>query len=381
MVNPSLRAAFAAVMGASCVLGGCIAGEVVGSAVQALAVCPETVSPDERGDPRNADERVRLCWPGEAHCYCDSDDDCYAEPGYIACTPPTDAAPADAGAPQDVVTPKAPPPNPDPPPGPDPPPDPGPPPGETVGPALPTFDALTVAHVRDLTARGASRGNSRQVVAKIGDSITESASFLMDCGHGWYDLGAYANLEDTLGYFSARTLPGGENSLARSSLCATAGWTTADALEGGDPGSPLARELDAIRPQWAIVMFGTNDLDRVSVATFRGNLGRVVDLIESRAVVTVLSTIPPRFDTATASARVAGFNDAVRGLAGERHLPLLDYWAGLQSLPGQGVSSDGVHPNALHGSDACIFTTEGLRYGYNLRSLTAIQMFARLRAY
>jgi hypothetical protein len=77
-------------------------------------VCPETVSPDERGDPRNADGHVRRCWPGEAHCYCDSDDDCYDEPGYAACAPPSEGAPAHAGVTQDAVTPEDAAPTPDP---------------------------------------------------------------------------------------------------------------------------------------------------------------------------------------------------------------------------------------------------------------------------
>ncbi len=244
-----------------------------------------------------------------------------------------------------------------------------------------TLDALTAAHVRDLLARGAARGNLRDVVAKIGDSITESASFLMDCGHGWYSVGARGDVESTIAYFSTRTLPGGENSLARSSLCATAGWTALDALAGGDPASPLARELDAIHPQWAVVMYGTNDLDHEDAAAFTVDLGHVVDLIESRVAVPILSTIPPRLDGATPGAQVAPYNAAIRALALARHLPLVDYWGALQAAPGDGLSPDGIHPDVLNGSDGCIFTTEGLMYGYNLRNLVTLTMLEELRAY
>jgi hypothetical protein len=376
-MSKTANRALVAALGLPCVMIGC--GDVAGPgvAVQAVVapVCPGTVTADDRGDPRDAEGHVRYCWPGEARCLCDADNDCYDQEGYVACTPPSGGTPPpspapDAGTATDAGTPAPPPPV-----------DAGAPSPGPAGPALPAFDAPTAAHVRDLATRGAARGNARDVVAKIGDSITESASFLMDCGHGWYELGAYGDLGSTIQYFSARSLPGGENSLARSSLSATAGWTVADALAGGDPASPLARELDAIRPQWAVVMYGTNDLDRVDVATYRANLGRVVDLIESRAAVAVLSTIPPRADTQVAASRVGPFNDAVRALAAERHVPLLDYWAALRPLPAYGVSADGIHPNTLHGSDACVFTAEGLRYGYNVRSLTALQMLARLRGY
>jgi poly(3-hydroxybutyrate) depolymerase len=88
-------------------LGGfvCVAGcgltEVeTGSVAQSATVCPEAVSSDGRGDPRNAAGQIRYCWPGEAHCYCDSDNDCYPQDGYVPCTPPgADAGTAlDAGA-------------------------------------------------------------------------------------------------------------------------------------------------------------------------------------------------------------------------------------------------------------------------------------------
>ncbi len=80
------------------------------------ARCPEAVTRDARGEPRNAAGQVRHCWPGQRKCVCDRDNDCYAEPGYVACRPvaasastsPTrdagvDAA-RDAGAPAPVTT-------------------------------------------------------------------------------------------------------------------------------------------------------------------------------------------------------------------------------------------------------------------------------------
>jgi hypothetical protein len=56
-----------------------------------------------------------------------------------------------------------------------------PPPSST---AVPDFDAATIQNVRNLVAAGAAAGNAHDVFAKIGDSITESASFLYDCGFG-----------------------------------------------------------------------------------------------------------------------------------------------------------------------------------------------------
>lgn len=66
-------------------------------------VCPEAVTPGgAHGEPRNAAGQVRYCWPGEAKCQCDSDNDCYALEGYVACIPPS-APTVDAGTRLDVV--------------------------------------------------------------------------------------------------------------------------------------------------------------------------------------------------------------------------------------------------------------------------------------
>lgn len=54
----------------------------------------ERVVRDARGEPRNAAGQVRFCWPGEARCYCDRDNDCYAQAGY---TPRCSPWRADAG--------------------------------------------------------------------------------------------------------------------------------------------------------------------------------------------------------------------------------------------------------------------------------------------
>ncbi|MDB4931985.1 MAG: putative esterase lipoprotein [Myxococcaceae bacterium] len=84
---------------------GCaVTEEETGSVAQEITACPEAVTRDGRGEPRNAAGQVRNCWPGEAHCFCDRDNDCYAESGYVACAPPSadagtamDAGPRDAG--------------------------------------------------------------------------------------------------------------------------------------------------------------------------------------------------------------------------------------------------------------------------------------------
>lgn len=64
----------------------------------------EPVTPDRAGEPRNEAGQIRHCWPGERFCFCDSDNDCYAQAGYMPLCAP---GPRDAGVVTrpDIVTP------------------------------------------------------------------------------------------------------------------------------------------------------------------------------------------------------------------------------------------------------------------------------------
>lgn len=88
----------------ACAAGCAVTDADTESVSQEARTCPERVTRDARGEPRNAGGQVRHCWPGEARCYCDRDNDCYAQGGYVPCQPPTadagaalDAGPRDAG--------------------------------------------------------------------------------------------------------------------------------------------------------------------------------------------------------------------------------------------------------------------------------------------
>lgn len=160
------------------------------------------------------------------------------------------------------------------------------------------------------------------------------------------------------------------------------GWVASYALSN-DPMSALRREMDYTRPAWAVVMYGTNDLDHVTPEAFSMTMTRILDIIESYGTVPILSTIPDRLDRAEAGARVAGFNDAIRALASTRHSPLVEFWQALQPLPNRGVDPDGIHPSAYspNGNTACgVLTSAGLQYGYNVRNLVTLVALERARA-
>lgn len=250
--------------------------------------------------------------------------------------------------------------------------------------AVRPWDAATVDQLRRVFAAGAAAGQRADVFAKLGDSITESASFASDLGHGWMDLASWSRLEPVVRYFSRRAFSNDreDNSFSRGSMSATAGWTTQHMLEGGD-NCPLERELAAIRPAFAVLMIGTNDADQLEVADYTRNLGEILDRIARRNVAVLLSTIPEQRSNPRALERGHQINDVIRRTAAARHLPLIDYNLALASLPNAGLSDDNIHPSVFvdqGDSKAGVFTAAALRNGYNVRNLTFLLALERLVA-
>src|SRR5439155_11535555 len=145
-------------------------------------------------------------------------------------------------------------------------------------------------------------------------------------------------------------------------------------------GSPLACELHVLRPSIALIMFGTNDMSHDDLPLFVQQMTRIVRTCVAMGVIPVISTIPPRADSTTMDARVADYNRALLQVAATEAVPLWNYWLALSqpSMVDRGIGGDGVHPNAAGGcAPRCLatdFTDEGLRYGFNQRNFTALEV-------
>lgn len=231
--------------------------------------------------------------------------------------------------------------------------------------------------VADALRAHAARGPSQEddVFAKVGDSITVSTSFMVCFAGSSVDLAGRDALMPTITYFAGGDAAG-TNPYARTSIAAGVGWS-AGMVIGGSP-SPLERELDAITPRFAALMYGTNDVGFIDYDTFLRNMTAIVEEMLSRGVVPVLSSIPPRDDSASADARVPSYGGLVRALAQSRSLPFVDFHRELASIPGHGLAGDGVHPQAYSGG-ACVFRTAGLAYAANVRNLLVIEALDRMR--
>lgn len=264
---------------------------------------------------------------------------------------------------------------------------------------LPVISASMKSRLRSIYLAGQSAGNRAAVFSKVGDDLTATGAFMDDLGCRDETLGSYASLAPTIDYFRTVTFAasrtgawcGTANAYSLRSAAADQGWTAARSLvpyttapaDCPSPyNTPLRCELRRTRPAAALIMFGTYDLQAsADPASFRASLAQVVTDTINAGVIPVLSTIPPRRDNATYGARVAAYNDAIIALAAAQQVPLWDYWLALNdpSMLSQGMDSGGFYPS-VGGGSAAVFTTTGLRYGYNQRNLTAVQVLGHLKA-
>ncbi len=270
-----------------------------------------------------------------------------------------------------------------------------------TAPVVPVLSQEITTRIQAIYAQGQARGLRANVFAKIGDSITESGSFLMDLGcTDEYQLGAYTDLRGTLDTFRQTTFAssftsfwcGRANSLTANSPSAVSGWTVQQALNPAEldrayqstcpapDNTPLRCELHRKQGAFAVILYGTNDLALNDVASFRAGLTTIVRETAERGVVPILSTIPDRTDESAFAGRVTSYNQVILDVAAAERVPVINYWRAMQVLPNKGLSSDRIHPSTYNNSSADALTVEGLRYGYNLRNLLTLQTLAVVKA-
>jgi hypothetical protein len=250
--------------------------------------------------------------------------------------------------------------------------------GKTRYPAGALHSPMSTAVVDRLKAVLAASPHKREVFAKIGDSITNSTTFL-NCFSGTNIMwGAESALEPSRAYFDRVIVDGTATSFDRDSICAQDGWNAGTALMGSP--SPLAQEVAAIDPAFAVVMYGTNDTYDGGQFAFEKNLRGVIDSLLAGGVIPIVSTIPPRGDSAAMNDLVPEMNAIIRALAESRQVPLVDYWQTLIGLPSYGLAGDGVHPQA-YGSGACWFTSDALQFGVNQRNRVTMQALDRVKRF
>jgi lysophospholipase L1-like esterase len=154
--------------------------------------------------------------------------------------------------------------------------------------------------------------------------------------------------------------------------------------------------LAKLNPEVALIMFGSNDVTQLEVAEYEAKTRTVVERCLAKGTVVILSTMPPRSGQ---TEKVQKFVAAVRTIAKEMNVPLLDYHAGIlqrrpddwdgslakfKSSPGDDyqvptlIARDGVHPSN-HSKSANDFSDEALRTsGYNLRNYLTLISYSEV---
>ncbi len=239
-------------------------------------------------------------------------------------------------------------------------------------------------NARRIYAQGQRRGNQPNVFAKVGDSITVSYHMFHPIGEGRYMLADYAYLQPVIDYFSSAPVRDG-NAFTSESVAAGVGWNAAAVLlpEFADVAQclpdemPLLCEYRLVRPAFALIMFGTNDVGYVPEVDYRHNLERIVQISIDQGVVPVLSTIPPRTGYEEAVMR---FNQIVRDVATQYDIPLWDYGYAMAVYGQTSLTFDGVHPSLppRGHEDVAFFYEDHLPYGYVLRNLSALHVLDAL---
>jgi hypothetical protein len=153
--------------------------------------------------------------------------------------------------------------------------------------------------------------------------------------------------------------------------------------------------LRKLRPEAAVIMFGTNDIGQLTLQEYEKKTGAVVDRCLARGTVVLLTTPPPRSGHVEQSRQ---FADAVRRVARQKQVPLIDYraeilkrrpddWDGslpkFKDAPGDEyqvptlIARDGVHPSNPRQYRG--YSERALRHnGYALRNYLTLLAYAEV---
>jgi len=244
------------------------------------------------------------------------------------------------------------------------------------------------ASLQTIYQRGGAGVLQDDVFMKIGASGTVSTR-LLHCfapsSTYQVELDGRTSLEPTITYFNGGDAAG-SSPFNRETLAAVSGRTASWAISGSP--SPIDREIAAIKPRFAFVNYGTNDMGqgstyRSAMQPFYENMTKLLDELTEQGIIPIITGLNPRSDKADAARWVPSYNALTRALAEARQLPFIDLYQASVGLPGQGLLSDGIHGNAysLNGkSEPCIFTQEGLAFNYNLRNLLSVQALMTTKA-
>ena len=186
--------------------------------------------------------------------------------------------------------------------------------------------------------KGLALGNNSKAFSKVGDCESSAEWFLgdFDKGQDRFSLGEHTQLQEVItefqGSFNRRSLAA-ERSFTTASVLSPL-WANPDLCQGGE--TPLDCEYRIHKPAYAIIMLGTNEA-LSPIRTFESNMRRIIETTIQKGIVPILTT---KADNLEGNGAV---NEVIVRLAREYEIPLWNFWAAVQPLPGGGLQEDGAH--------------------------------------
>jgi hypothetical protein len=249
------------------------------------------------------------------------------------------------------------------------------------------------SNLQSIRSTGDAEGRVPGRLGQIGDSITDSAAYFrnalvwgIDGNETEHD---YRKIRSWLAYSGAQ--PADQHSFYRdhgkgSEWGNSSGWRLSHAVANGHP-QACVEIGDGTTPgnfSWALIMFGTNDIDSSSwnPSSWRNNYAAFLQDFIDLGVIPVLSTIPPEADH-VGDGRVEEANDEVRSLASDFQIPYVDYYALIlfhQPINWHGtlISEDGTHPSASSGGNGFAQSELTETDGYSARSKLTLDMAEKI---
>ena len=166
------------------------------------------------------------------------------------------------------------------------------------------------------------------------------------------------------GSFNRRSLAAERSFTTASELSPL--WANPDLCQSGE--TPLECEYRIQKPAFAIIMLGTNEA-LSPISTYETNMRRILDMTIARGIVPILTT---KADNLEGDGAV---NEMIVRLAREYDVPLWNFWAAVQPLPGGGLQEDGAHLTYAGNRFDDPFA---MQKAWPVRNLTALQALDRV---
>ena len=219
---------------------------------------------------------------------------------------------------------------------------------------------------KDIYKLGLESGIDPRHFSKIGDCQSIRQYFLgfLDDGDQGLRLGGdlpkYSGVLDNF-----------KDSYTRVSMSVRTGFNVASVLVpmNSDPAqckageTPLDCEFRLWKPSVVIISMETWTQNRPTQA-YEGYLRQIVDFVLSRNVVPILAT---KADNLEGDASI---NAMIVRVAYEYDIPLWNFWAAADPLPGHGLQDDGFH---LTNGPSIMTNPDNMKMAWNVRNLTALQ--------